>query len=157
MSDTIDLHGEEYRIGERVGLMPMMRYARVAKRQLEREKSGAKSDGMDEIESLDATLSLLEQCVHPDDWSRFERDTTAKGLGQEEYMEFAGRVMALLANRPTTRPFDSSDGPQTTEPSSTVVSSSPDTGPSRVVERFNQQGRPDLALLVRKREESLSA
>ena len=153
MTDTVEFLGEQFRVGERVGLMPMMRYARVAKRQMERQKSGAKSDGMDEVESLDATLSLLEQCVHPDDWDRFEKHTTQQGAGQEEYMEFAGRVMALLADRPTGRPSDASGGPQTIEPSSTEGSSSPATD---VIGRLNDKGRPDLALVVRKRQESLA-
>lgn len=154
MSDTVDFCGADFRVGERVGLMPMMRYARVAKRMLERQKTGAASDGMDEIEQLDATLSLLEQCVHPDDWSRFEQVTTEHGVDQEGYMEFAGRVMALLANRPTGQPSDSSDGLRIIEASSTAVSSSPEES---VIQRLNDKGRPDLALIVRKRQEALTA
>ena len=151
MSDTVEFCGEVFQVGERVGVMQLMRYARVVKRVQERQRSGAKTTGVDEMEALDATLSLLEQCVHPDDWDRFERVTTEQGVDSEGYMTFAGQVMSLLAGRPTGRSSDSSGGPQTIEPSSTADSSSP------VISRLNDQGRPDLALLVRKRQESLSA
>ena len=151
MSDTVEFCGEQFRIGERVGMMPLMRYARMAKRAHELERSGQAASGEDELEAMDATLTLLEQCVHPDDWSRFERVTTAAGTGMDGYLEFAGQVMAAIAARPTGRSSDSSDGPRTIEPSSTDDSSSP------VIDRLNGQGRPDLALLVRKRQESLSA
>jgi hypothetical protein len=150
VSGTVEFCGVDWRIGERVGLRPMMRYARVAKRQMQRAKSGGTSDGTDEIEALDATLSLLEQCVHPDDWEKFEQVTSAAGVDQEGYMDFAGRVMAQLADRPTGRSSDSSDGPRIIEPSSTDDSSSP------VIHRLNDKGRPDLALMVRKRQESLA-
>ena len=155
MTETVEFCGTEFHVSERVGLMPMMRYARVVKRAMQREKSGAAGDGSDEIELFDATLSLLEQCVHPDDWDRFERVTTEQGADLDQYMEFSGQVMAVVAARPTGRSTDSSDGPRTIEPSSTVVSYSP--GTESVVRRFNENGRPDLALLVRRRQESLSA
>ena len=153
MTDTVEFLGAEFRVNGRVGVMPMMRYARVAKRQMERQRNGGESDGTDEVEIFDATLSLLEQCVHPEDWSRFERHSETEGASHEELMEFAGKVMARLVDRPTTRPSDSSGGPQTTEPSSTGGSSSP---AGRVIDRLNEKGRPDLALLVRRREESLA-
>ena len=149
-TETVPFCDVEWRIGERVGLMPMMRYARAVKVGMARAE-GAPSDGMTEIEVLDATYSLLEQCVHPDDWDRFVDVTSKAGVDQEGYMEFAGKVMAALADRPTGRSSDSSDGPQTIEPSSTAVSSSPVTG--KVVTRLNDSGRPDLALIVKKREE----
>lgn len=154
MSEVIEFCGEEFRVGEKVGMMPMMRFARVGKREQERLRSGGQQTATDAMEAMDAALTLLEQCVHPDDWDRFERVTTEHHVGQEEYMRFAGRVMSLLASRPTGRSSDSSDGPLITEPSSTVVSSSP---ASAVIEDLNGRGRPDLAQVVRMRQESLSA
>lgn len=150
MADTVPFCGVDWRIGERVGLMPMMRYARAVKVGMR----PGESDGMNEIEILDATLSLLEQCVHPDDWDRFVEVTSKEGVDQEGYMEFSGKVMAALSDRPTGRSSDSSDGPQTTEPSSTAASSSPDI--DRVVRRFNERGRPDLAVLVSRRDQSIA-
>lgn len=160
MSDTVEFCGVEWRIGERVGLMPMLRYARVSKRAMQRQRN--KSDdteaaGLDLMEQYDATLSLLEQCVHPDDWDRFEEVTTEHGVDHEGYMEFAGRVMAALADRPTGRSSDSSDGPQTIEPSSTGGSSSNGELPEhtqRVIDRLNSQGQHHLALAVRDRHEA---
>lgn len=154
MADTVEFCGVDWRVGDRVGHMPMMRYARAAKLQAEKAKNGAEPDGTDIVEILDATLSLLEQCVHPDDWDRFVEVTTKAGIDQESYMEFSGKVMAALVDRPTGRSSDSSDGPQTIEPSSTAASSSPDI--DRVVRRFNEKGRPDLAVLVSRRDQSIA-
>jgi hypothetical protein len=153
VSGTVEFCGVDWRIGERVGLMPMLRYARVTKRAMQRQRNQKTDDeagGADLMEMYDATLSLLEQCVHPDEWDRFEQVTTEHGVDHEGYMDFAGRVMAALTDRPTTRSSDSSDGPRIIEPSSTDDSSSP------VIHRLNDKGRPDLALMVRKREESLA-
>ena len=157
MSDTVEFCGVEWRIGERVGLMPMLRYARTSKRIMQRARSSKDPDaemaGADLMEMYDATLSLLEQCVHPDDWDEFEEVTTRHGVGHEGYMEVAGRVMAELADRPTGRSSDSSDGPRTIEQSSTVDSSLPDHT-QRVIDKLNGQGQHHLALMVRERYEA---
>lgn len=152
MTELVPFQGVEFHIAERVGLMPMMRYAAFSKRQLQLIASGKEPTGEDEIESLTATYELLEQCLHPLDWARFQEHASVVGADMDELMKFVGTVMATVAQRPTGRSSDSSDGPRVIEPSSTVVSSSPGT----VVDMFNDKGRPDLALIVRKRQESLT-
>jgi hypothetical protein len=59
-----------------------------------------------------------------------------------ELMNIVKDVMEMLSKRPTERPSDSSDGPTSTPPSSEDDSS------SRIIRRFEQEGRPDLALMV---------
>lgn len=145
MTETVEFYGKHFHVAERVGLMPLMRFAVVA-------QSGVDSN---DLEGLAAMHGLLEQAVHPDDWARFQQHATDSRADGDELMEFVGKVMAVMAGRPTSRSSDSSDGPRVIEPSSTVVSSSP--GTARVIEMFNDKGRPDLALLVRKRQESLTA
>lgn len=141
MSDTVDFFGADFRVAERVGLMPMMRFAVLA-------KTGVDAN---EMEALAAMHDLLKNCLADDEWDRFERHATDHRADGDDLMEVVGKVMAALADRPTKRSSDSSDGPRVIEPSSTDDSS------SRVVERLNEQGRPDLALIVRRREEFLSA
>lgn len=131
-ADAVAFKGERFRMGESVGLMPLMRFAKVA-------KAGVDSN---ELEGLTAMYDLLQQCIHDDDWVRFEQhavDTRADG---DELMAVARDVMARLAERPTKRPSDASGGPSTTSQNST------DDSTSRVVHRLEQDGRPDLALLV---------
>ena len=155
MSDTVEFCGEQLRLADRVGMMPYMRLARIQKRI-----SGAAESDLDDddaAELLIAMLDLVEQCLADEEWDRFETLATKHRVDLAGIRDFTNEVMQAVGNRPTGRSSDSSDGPRTIEPSSTVVSYSPDTGSQRVVRRLNDQGRPDLALLVRRREESLSA
>lgn len=156
-TEVIEFHGQGFHLAERVGLMPMMKFAVFAKRQLRDQAAGKEPTGDDEIESLAASYELLEQCLHPNDWDRFVDHATAVHADMDELMEFVGDAMAVVSARPTGRSSDSSDGPQTIEPSSTAVSSSPATGPAKVITLLNDRGRPDLALMVRRRQESLPA
>ncbi len=144
-TETVEFLGERFHVAERVGLMPMMTFAKVA-------QSGVDTDS---IAGLAAMHDLLEEALHPDEWDRFQNHARKERASGEELMAVVGEVAVIVAARPTGRSSDSSAGPRTIEPSSTEGSSSPGTG--RVIDRFNQGGRPDLALLVRKREESLTA
>ena len=146
-TESVEFFGESFHVAERVGLMPLMRFATAA-------QSGIDAN---EMEALAAMHGLLQQCIHPADLRRFERHASEAHADGDELMEFVAKVMAVVGARPTGRSSDSSDGPRVIEPSSTIVSSSPDTGPARVIQMFNEQGRPDLALLVRRRQESLPA
>lgn len=141
MSDTVEFLGESFRVADRVGALPIMRFAKAA-------KSGADANDMD---GLVALYDLLAQVIDPADWPRFEAHADAQHADGADLLKVVQEALALVAGRPTGRSSDSSGGPRIIEPSSTDGSSSP------VIHRFNQQGRPDLALLVRKRQESLSA
>lgn len=138
---TVDFLGEQFRVAERVGALPIMRFAKAA-------KAGTDSNDMD---GLVALYDLLAQVIHPDDWTRFEAHADREHADGDQLLAVVQAALAAVAGRPTGRSSDSSDGPQIIEPSSTDDSSSP------VIDRLNQQGRPDLALLVRRRQESLSA
>ena len=157
MTETVDFHGESFHVAERVGMLPMMRFAAFTKRQMRQLADGHDLTGEDEIASLAAAYDLLEQCLHPLDWERFADHATAVHADMDELMAFVGEVMSVVSARPTGRSSDSSAGPRTIEPSSTGDSSSPATGPDRVIARLNEKGRPDLALMVRRRQESLAS
>lgn len=138
---TVDFLGAEFKVADKVGALPLMRFAKVA-------RAGVDAS---ELEGLAAMYDLLGQVIHPDDWSRFEDHADREHADGDQLLALVQEVFALMAARPTGRSSDSSGGPQTIEPSSTDDSSSP------VISRMNEQGRPDLALLVRKRQESLTA
>ena len=112
--------------------MPLMRFAKVA-------KSGADSADM---EALAVMLDLLEQCIAPQDWQRFQDCADKNRADGDELMAVVTSVMEALTERPTSRPSDSSGGPQPTQANSEGVLS------SRVIGRLEDQGRPDLALMV---------
>lgn len=98
--------GEEYRIADRVGLMPLMRFAMVA-------KSGVQDDDM---EGLAAMYALIRDCIDAGEWARFENDAIMKKAEQEELLKVVTDVIQVLTARPTQRPADSSDGPPNTSP-----------------------------------------
>ncbi len=141
MSEPIEFLGEKFAIAERIGLMPLMRFAKVA-------KSGVDSDDLD---GLAAMYDLIQQCVSEEDWVRFEDHADKMRADGDQLMGFVQRVVTELAERPTQRPSDSSDGPQPTPQSSGGDSS------SRVVRRLEEARRPDLALAVVRAQEARAA
>lgn len=140
MSDprTIEYAGERFALADRIGLMPLMRFAHLA-------KSGVDSDDM---EGLDAMYALLKQCFTDEAWGDFERAAERQRADGEELMGVVKQAIEAIAARPTGRPSDSSGGPESTSESSAGDSSSP------VVDQLERRGRPDLALIVRQAEES---
>jgi hypothetical protein len=143
-TETFDWLGGTFHVAPSIGLMPMLRFANVA-------KSGIDSK---ELEAMFAMHELLRNTIHPDDWERFQIHAADNYADGDELMEVVAKVMAIVGDRPTGRSSDSSAGPRTIEPSSTVVSSSP--AMDNVIDMYNAKGRPDLALMVRRRQESLT-
>lgn len=141
MSDTVELLGERFEVAESVGAFPLMRFAKAAT---------ARGGTMARFAAL---YDLLEQCIAPTDWDRFQKHGAAVRADEDQLLGVVRSVFEVIGGRPTGRSTDSSDGPQIIEPSSTPGSSSAE----RVIARHNEAGRPDLALFVRKRQESLTA
>ena len=138
-ADLVEFYGEKFTMADRIGLMPLMRFAKFA-------KAGVDSADM---AGLAAMYDLLEQCIDPADWERFEACADKHRADGEELLEVVTAVIERLTDRPTTRPSTSSDGPQTTGTSSTASSSS---DASRLL-----PGRPDLQLFVVQAQEARAA
>jgi hypothetical protein len=138
-ADLVTFHGETFAMADRIGLMPLMRFAKFA-------KAGVDSADM---AGLAALYDLLEQCIDPQDWPRFEACADKNRADGEELLEVVTDVIERLTDRPTTRPSVSSDGPRTVEPNSTASSSS---DASRLL-----PGRPDLQLFVVQAQEARAA
>ena len=137
MSD-VTFGGESFTVADRIGLMPLMRFAKHA-------QAGVDAN---EMAGLAALLDLLEQCIAPQDWQRFNDHADKVRADGDQLMVVVKDVIEVLSARPTSRPSDSSDGPSTTSVSSAGDSS------TQVITRLEAQGRPDLALIVSMREES---
>jgi hypothetical protein len=136
----VTLEGEQFGMAENVGAMPLMRFAKVA-------KSGGDSANLD---GLVAMYDLLEQCIEPSEWVRFQAHADRVRADGEKLMAVVSDVFQALADRPTGRPSASSGGPKNTKPRSVAGSS------SKVIKRLEREGRPDLALMVTMAQEALS-
>ncbi|MGI5171870.1 hypothetical protein ACQEU3_46765 [Spirillospora sp. CA-253888] len=110
---TIEVLGDRYRVGDKVGLMPMMQFAAAA-------KAGLDSSDMD---GMAAMYQMLQDCIHEEDWPRFERDMVAKKADEQDFMYCVQRAMAIISARPTRQRSDSSSGRSQTTASSTGSSS----------------------------------
>lgn len=132
MSETVEFLGREFALADRVSNLAVMRFAKVA-------SQGVDSDDM---AGLAAMYDLLEQCIDPGQWHAFEAHADKERAQSDDLLELLQEVLPRIANRPTGRPSDSSDGPVSSNESSAGDSS------SRVIARLERQGRPDLALMV---------
>lgn len=130
----VEFAGERFTIADRIGLMPLMRFAKVAQRGVD----------SNELEGLTAMYDLLEQCIADQDWQRFQAHADKVRADGDQLMAVVKDVMEALSRRPTSRPSDSSDGPSTASTSSAVDSS------SQVIARLEREGRPSLALMVQR-------
>ena len=124
--------GETFRLADKVGLMPLMRFAHVSRR-------GVDSNDM---EGLAAIYDLLKQCLADEEWDRFEDHATDVRADGDDLLAVVSQAIEAIAARPTSEPSDSSDGPTHTSGSSADGSSSP------VIARLVERGRPDLAVIV---------
>jgi hypothetical protein len=82
---------------------------------------------------------LLEKCIVPADWRRFDKLADEKDATAEQIMDVIKAAFEQVAERPTSLPSDSSDGQISTEPKSESNSAVKDSVLS---------GRPDLQLAV---------
>jgi hypothetical protein len=149
-AETVEFLGRRFRVADRVGLMPIMRFAKAA-------KAGTDSNDMDGISAM---FDLLRQCIADEDWPAFEAHADATRADGEELMGVVVAAMSLVQARPTKPRSTSSGGPRTTNANSSDGSSSPEQvdpptpgpaaagGAQAVVERLQDRGRPDLALIV---------
>jgi hypothetical protein len=131
-TETVAFFGKEFHVADRIGLMPLLKFAKHAR------------EGVDsaDAEGLAAMYDFLRQCIADDDWNAFENHATDQRADDEDLLELITQVMEIVGERPTKRRSGSSTGSSTTAPSSEGDSS------SRVIQRFEQDGRPDLALIV---------
>jgi len=133
MADAVEFMGAEFAIADKVGLMPLLKFAHAA-------KSGLDSA---DVDGMAAMYDLLQQCIADDAWAEFEAHAMKTRASDEELMAVVQKVISTLSARPTKQPSDSSDGPQSENTNSAADSSS-----LAVVHRLQSQGRPDLAMAV---------
>lgn len=112
----VEFMGSTFRISDRIGLMPLLKFAHAA-------DSGLNSETM---EGMAAQYAMIRDCIDSEDWARFERHAIDGKAGPVELDKVTADVIAMLTVRPTSPPGDSSAGRQPTSDTSKV--SSPPTG-----------------------------
>lgn len=105
------------------------------------------------LEGAALVYDVLKASIVAEEWLAFEQLATDNKCDAGVMWQALLDALGAIAERPTQRPGDSSAGPQTP---STPQSSGDDSG-SRVIRRLEEQGRPDLALLVLATQESLAS
>ncbi len=118
--NQVEFKGERYRIADSVGLWPMMQFARAA-------EAGV---SVTDFRALAALHAFLQDCLHPDDWGRFqEKMISTKETDVEGLLDVATSVIEKLTARPTPPPSGSSNGASAPSAGSTGGSSStPEAG-----------------------------
>lgn len=133
----VEAFGDRFRVAERVGLMPLMRFAHLA-------DAGVDSEDMS---ALAAMYDLLEQCFLAEDWARFQRAATKARADGEALMGVVKEAIQVISERPTSPPSDSLDGQTTTAPK---FDSAPVSSPEvRLIRTLEASGRADKAEFVR--------
>ena len=147
MSDrTVPFGGEDFKVADSIGNMALMRFAHVAQKK-----------GTNEVEEWAALYDLCSAVIAAEDWDRFMDVAVREEADDKTLMLLVRKVLTGQTDRPTSRPSDSSDGPESTEQSSVPDSSSPAELHLRVIRRLEEEGRPDKALMVQMARETTSA
>lgn len=114
-TEVIMFAGRPFKVAEKFGLMPLVRFAYLSKKGLD----------TGDMESLAAMYDVMRQAIADDDWEAFCDHAANVHADGDELIEVVGEAIQVISSRPTRRPSDSSDGPSPTETSSSAGSSSP--------------------------------
>ena len=134
-SRTVEFMGERFRISDKVGLMPLLKFSAYA--DMSTTDAGA----------LGAMYAMLRDCIHqgtsgcgecescqadnergcrdfdPGDWGRFERHAMDVKAEADDLLDVITKAMELISGRPTGQPGPSSPGRRSTRDASMARSS----------------------------------
>jgi hypothetical protein len=134
--DTVELLGRQFRVADKIGLMPLLKFSAFA------------DVSTNDPRALGAMYALLRDCIHPGqpgcgqcedckggaeqacaefdrgDWGAFEDHAMAVRADADDLFGVISKVMELIAGRPTKPPASSSPGLRRTSARSTGSSSS---------------------------------
>ncbi|SRR6266851_5973125 len=111
--ESVFFMGKHYRIADKVGLMPLLKFAHSA-------ASGLTEDSM---EGMVAMYAMIRDAIHPDDWEKFERHAIDSRAEGEDLMAVVETVLEAVTARPTTLPSGSSPPDAPSSRKSKAVSS----------------------------------
>jgi hypothetical protein len=105
--------GAEFRMADRIGLMPLMHLAVASKKGV---------DAAD-MEGLVAMYEVIRDCVDVSEWPRFERHAVDMKAEADDLMKVVQHVIEAISARPTSPPGGLSTGRRTTSANSKGSSS----------------------------------
>jgi len=132
---TIEFMGARFRIADKIGLMPLLKF------------SAASDMNTADPRALAAMYAMLRDCIHqgspacrecaackagdeasckdsdPGDWKRFEDHAIDTKAEADDLLDVITKTMELIAGRPTEPPSTSSPGRQSTRDASMARSS----------------------------------
>lgn len=133
--DKVELLGKKFRVAEKIGLMPLLKFA------------SASDMSTDDPRALSAVYSMLRDCIYEGkpgcgeckeckadnevmcksydkgDWTAFELHAMDTKADADQLLEVITKVMEIVSGRPTKQPSGSSPGPRATRRVSTANSS----------------------------------
>lgn len=144
---VITLAGEDFRVAEKVGLMPLLKFSHAANLRTDDDRAYA---AMYEI-LRDVILEAEEPCgqcpgckqaspnpaardcsfADEGDWERFQDHAVRCKSDADELLDVVGQAIKLITARPTESPRSSSAGRQGTSRKSTAVRSTRQAAVSR--------------------------
>jgi len=130
--------GERFELPELPSKMALMEFASVA-------VTGVDSGS---FAGLAAMHNLLEECIGEAEWPRFKALARENRSTDVDLFAVVTAVFEAHAERPTTRPSDSSGGPESTSPRSAGDVF------SRSKQALEEKARPDLAVVVMQAQEA---
>lgn len=125
---TVEFLGQQFRVADKVGLMPLMRFAHA---------SAQEDLDSSDMEAMVAVYEMLRDCIDPGsppcgkcsfckdpngtcpsfrkgDWRRFEEHATIMKADADQLLPVVQRVIEILTARPTPEPSGSSAGSAST-------------------------------------------
>lgn len=141
--DMVELKGKKFRVAEKIGLMPLLKYASAADMSTDDPRAlaavymmlkdciyeGSKACG--ECDQCKAGRDVMCKSFDAGDWRAFEDHAVESKADAEELLPVISQVMEIVSGRPTRQRDGSSDTPRTTRRVSTGNSSSGKKGASR--------------------------
>jgi hypothetical protein len=107
--EKVEFLGETFRIADKVGIVPLLKFAHYADADVDTGDMGA----------MAAMYEMLRDTVHTEDWPRFERHAIDSKAGADDLLEVVRKCVQLVTARPTPPPSGSSSGPSAASGNST--------------------------------------
>ncbi len=108
---TIELNGKRFRIADKVGLMPMLKFSAYADMDTQ------------DARALGAMYSMLKDVIDPTDWRAFEDHAVDSKADADDLLDVISKAIEQISGRPTKQPGPSSRGPRGISGGSTGSSS----------------------------------
>ena len=107
----VELNGKQFRLAQKVGLMPLLKFSAFA------------GTTTQDPRALGAMYSMLRDVIDPDEWQAFEDHATDSKADADELLDVISKALELIAGRPTEPSEPSSAGRPDISGGSTASSS----------------------------------